>query len=108
MRCFIITSKSVMQPTPEDQFGYMYVPQLLRIKMTNHAVMICNAVSDVKDVVFIWVYERRQTPPIADCVLYEYSGNNGLFQTQALSTHALLHMSYLHHCGEDPIVPTHV
>lgn len=43
----------------------LYVPQLLRIQMTNHAVMICNA----RDIVFIykicpsdhnWVYERRQ------------------------------------------------
>lgn len=40
--------------------------------MTNHAVMICNAVNDVRDVVFIykvclpdynWVYEHRQHHP---------------------------------------------
>lgn len=78
------------------------VPQLLRIQMTSHAVMICNAVNDVTDTVSIykvcpsdhkWVYERRQHRRYAaDYGVYEQSGNNGLFRIQALPTRDLLHI----------------
>lgn len=70
--------------------------------------MTCNAVNDERD--FVFMYNTRSAFLIVtgctntanttnSYVVYEFSGNIGLFRIQVLSTHDLLH---IHHYGEDP------